>query len=203
MWWSMARKGLSLIWKGSKEESSPPADVQHVCTCKPWIYICGGGWQIRCLGYRAVGKGQRSEGSKVKSSKSIMWWMEGWVGRSRYPWGLPMTACWWWIELEGIGGGSRSVGGRERVWTRASFRERCVRAFFFLCFFPFLSTRRCACPVCGGLQTSDSSPRVWCLSIQTAHGGAAGPGSTPEPIPEDSQLIHVRARALQADTHRQ
>lgn len=30
---------------------------------------------------------------------------------------------------------------------------------------------------------------------------ALAPGSTPEPIPEDSQLIHMRAQAPQADTH--
>lgn len=46
-------------------------------------------------------------------------------------------------------------------------------------------------------------PGVRRLSIETARGGGAGPGSTPKPIPEDRQLIHVHTQAPKLHIHTQ
>lgn len=182
-WWKNCITNVTLSYTMGNSSERVECNLERLfvtaCRC-----LHNNTWNTEGGGYGEFEKGQRSGGSKVNSSKSIMRWREGWVGRYRYPWGLQMMACWWWIELEGIGGGFGRVGRRVCVWTWSTLPWK-----MRLCLFP--PTR-----VCVYVEVCVSSvwwppdlrivPRAWCLSIQTARGGGAGPRSTPEPIPEDS-----------------
>lgn len=70
------------------------------------------------------------------------------------------------------------MGGRARICTRASFHERCVCAFFCVCVYVSVEvyTCVCVCPVCGGLQTSDSSPEPDVCQYRQRVEAALAPG---------------------------
>lgn len=134
-------------------------------------------WQHRCVWVWGGSERSKVRGLQGQFIKVNYMMMEGWVGRYRYPWGLPMTACWWWIELEGIGGGFRSVGGWGGAPEPAFMKNRFVPFFFFLfCMCLCLCGGVYMCPVCGGLQTSDSSQEPDVCQYRQRVEAALAPG---------------------------